>query len=155
MARGPTDVRGASMIHPDTGARQAALPTPHRLELAEAAAELVAIVGYVTADDGPLQPTPEGAGLSPWHEPLLAKARERLEIIDAYLRGRVAFLVAGKDRGYPTRGNELPLAREALDTCRAATVVVEALLDGRLPRVWQFDLMGETVLRLSAALTTE
>jgi hypothetical protein len=136
-------------------ARRTAHSTPPRLDLADVAAELMAIVAYVTADDGPLQPTPEGDGLSPWHEPLLAKARERLEIIDAYLRGRVTFLVTGKDHGYLTLEDELVLARAALDNCRVTTVVVEALLEGRLPRVWQFDLMGDTSLRLLAALTGE
>jgi hypothetical protein len=128
---------------------------PPRLELADVAAELMAIVAYVTADDGPLQPTPEVDGLSPWHEPLLAKAHERLEIIDAYLRGRVAFLVAGSDHGYQTLAGELALARAALDGCRVTSAVVEALLEGRLPRLWQFDLMGDTSLRLFAAMTAE
>ena len=140
---------------PRRDAQHAARPTVPRLDLADVAAELIAIAGYVTADDGPLQPTPEGDVLSPWHEPLLAKAHERLEIIDAHLRGRVTFLVAGKDHGYLPLDDELALARAALDNCRVSYVVVEALLERRLPRVWQFDLMGETTLRLLAAMATE
>ena len=30
----------------------------------------------------------------------MSKAAERLEVVDAYMRARVSFLVAGKDRGY-------------------------------------------------------
>jgi hypothetical protein len=142
-------------VDQQSDAQRTARPASPRLEVAEAAAELMAIVGYVTADDGPLQPAPEDAGLSPWHGPLLAKASERLDVIDVYLRGRVAFLVAGKEHGYPALEGELRLAQAALDTCRAVTMAVEALLEGRLPRVWQFDLMGDTTLRLFNALAAE
>ena len=128
-------------------------PARARLEVPEAATELLAIVRYITARDGPLQSTPDNAGhLSPWHERALLKAMERLEVIDAYLRGRVAFFVAGKDHGYGPFDEELELAGAALDNCRAATSVVEALIAGRLPTTWEFELMADTALRIYPAL---
>jgi hypothetical protein len=123
-----------------------------RLELPHAATELLAIVRYVTAIDGPLQSAPDAGRLSPWHEGVLLKAIERLAVIDAYLRGRVSFFAAGKDRGYGSFDRELALAGTALDNCRADTSVVEALLAGRLPTVWEFDLMGDTALKIYPAL---
>ena len=128
-------------------------PARSRLEVPDAATELLAIVRYITAGDGPLQSTPDGTGhLSPWHERVLLKAMERLEVIDAYLRGRVAFFVAGKDHGYGPFDGELELAGAALDNCRADTSVVEALLAERLPTAWEFESMGGTALRIYPAL---
>ena len=122
------------------------------LELPDAATELWAIVRYITGADGPLQPVPDSSNrLSPWHERALLKATERLEVIDAYLRGRVAFMVAGRDHGYGWFDRELELAGAALDNCRADMCVVEALLNGRLPTEWEFELMGDTVLRIYPA----
>ena len=123
-----------------------------RLELPHAATELLAIVRYVTAIDGPLQSAPDAGRLSPWHERVLLKAMERLAAIDAYLRGRVSFFAAGKDRGYGSFDRELALAGAALDNCRADTAVVEGLLAGRLPTVCEFELMGDTALRIYPAL---
>lgn len=131
--------------------REAGLARP-RLELPGAATELLAIVRYITAVDGPLQSVPDGGRLSPWHERVLLKAMERLEVIDAYLRGRVAFFVAGKDHGYGSFDRELALAGATLDNCRADTSVVEALLAGRLPIEWEFELMGDTALGIYPAL---
>lgn len=124
-----------------------------RLELPDAATELLAIVRYLTASDGPLHSTPDDAGrLSPWYERVLLKAMERLEVIDAYLRGRVAFFVAGKDHGYGPFDGQLELAGAALDGCRAATAVVDALLAGRLPTTWEFESMADTALMIYPAL---
>jgi len=123
-----------------------------RLDLPDAATELLAIVRYITAIDGPLQSAPGLSPLSPWHERALLKAAQRLEVIDAYLRGRVSFLVAGKHRGYGGFDGELALAEVALDNCRADTSVIEALLAGRLPTAWDFESMGHTALRLYPAL---
>lgn len=123
-----------------------------RLELPDAASELLAVVQYLTATDGPLQAVADASRPSPWHEPVLAKALERLELIDGYLRGRVAFIVAGKDRGYDSFARELGLAEAALDNCRADTAIVEALLAGRLPSELEFDWMGHSALVIYPAL---
>jgi hypothetical protein len=124
-----------------------------RLDLGDAATELLAIVGYITAIDGPLQPAPDSTDPpSPWHERALLKASERLDVLDAYLRGRVAFFVGGRDSGYGPFDKELELAAIALDDCRAATSVVEALRAGRLPEAWDFEAMGDTALRIYPAL---
>lgn len=139
--------RGLLPSGPDGEARVAR----PRLDLPDVANELLAIVRYLTAADGPLQATPAG-GISPWHEPVLLKALERLDVIDAFLRGRVAFFVAGKDRGYGSFERELAVAAAALDNCRADTGIVEALLDGRPPRDWEFELMGQTALLIYPAL---
>ncbi len=123
-----------------------------RLELPDAADELLAIVRYVTADDGPLQAIPEPRVLSPWHERALLKALERLEVIDHFLRGRVVFFLAGKDHGYGPFEEEMELAGAALDTCRATARVVDALLAGRLPTEPEYDAMSSTTLKVYPAL---
>jgi hypothetical protein len=116
-------------------------------DAASSAAELLAIVAYLTASDGPLQVSPEARfSLSPWHARLVRKAAERLAVIDAYMRARVAFLVAGSEHGYYAPQVELDLAGAALDACRATTPVVEALLEGRLPTRHEFDAMGAAAL---------
>ena len=117
------------------------------------AAELLSIVAYLTARDGPLQASP-GAEftLSPWHVRLVQKAGERLEVIDGYMRARVAFLVAGRERGYYAPQVELDLAGAALDASRATTTVVEALLERRLPSRHEFDAMGAMALRVHPLL---
>jgi hypothetical protein len=127
-------------------------PRPLRLELPDAARELLSIVGFVAADDGPLRSTPGPGTLSPWHQEALQTALERLEVIDHYLRGRVAFFVAGKDHGYGPFEGELELARRALDTCRVVARVVDALLAGRPPTDRDLDTMPETAVRLQPAL---
>jgi hypothetical protein len=137
-----------------TDSNRAATPAPPGSDLPAVATELLAIAGYVAADDGPLQPTPAAGRLSPWHEPVLSKALERLQVIDAYLRGRVAFFVAGKDHGYGSFDGELALAAVALDTCRTGMAIVEDLLAGRRPSVREFDLMGDSALSIYAALET-
>lgn len=124
-------------------------PLPRRLDLPDASTELLAIIAYLTAVDGPLGAS---SGLLLWHERLLLKAQERLEAIDGYLRGRVAFLVAGRDHGYDFFAVDLEIAAAALDTCRATTLVVKTLLAGRLPSDREVALMGETALRIYAVL---
>jgi hypothetical protein len=99
-----------------------------------------------------LQEAPDESRLSPWHERVLLKAMERLDVIDAFLRGRVAFFVAGKDGGYGSFDRELALAEVALDNCRADRRVVEALLAGHLPTEAQFDSMADTALKILPAL---
>ena len=124
-----------------------------RLELPDAASELLAIFSYLIADDGPLESASRSANRpSPWHGPVLLKALERLQVIDAYLRGRVAFFVAGKDHGYCSSEKEVELAGAALDSCRATTVVVEALLAERLPTAWQLESMDDAALLIHPAL---
>jgi len=117
------------------------------------ASELLSIVAYLTARDGPLQATPDAEfALSPWHAPLVEKAAERLEVIDAYMRARVAFLVAGSERGYYAPQAELDLAGATLDAGRAATVVVDALQEGHLPSRHEFEAMGTTALCINPLL---
>lgn len=125
---------------------------PPRIELSDAAHELVSIVGFVTADDGPLHATSEPRTLSSWQQQALHAALERLEVIDHYLRGRVAFFVAGKDHGYGPFGGEAELADAALDACRALVRVVDALLAERPPTEAEVDTMCESSVRLHPAL---
>ena len=132
--------------------RTPAAALPPRLELPDVAAELLAIVRYLTAADGPLAQTPAGTRVHPWHERLLLKAAERLEIIDTYLRSRVAFLVSANAGGYGRFEREIDLAGAALDNCRADAAVVEDLLAGRTPTPTQYDRMGESALRIYPAL---
>lgn len=130
---------------------QDAVSLPPRLELPEVSDELLAIVRYLTAPDGPLTQLPETGGVSPWHERLLRKAAERLALIDTYLRGRFAFFVAAEDGGFGTFEREAELAGAALDNCRAVSIVVESLLAGDLPTAAEYDAMGDTALRIFPA----
>jgi hypothetical protein len=132
---------------------QGDLAAARELDSARCATELLAIVAYVTANDGPLQASPDPAGtVSPWHRRLLLKASERLDVIDAFMRARVAFLVAGRERGYYAPAQELALAGAALDNCRSTTAVVDALLSGRLPTENEYDAMGRTALALNPSM---
>jgi hypothetical protein len=136
----------------DRGSERDQGPGRSRLELPDAANELLATVRYVTADDGPLRVTSDTGDLSPWHEETLSGALERLEVIDHYLRGRVAFFAAAKDHGYGPFQEELELARAALATCRAAAKVVDALLERRLPTEREFVAMSIASKRIHPAL---
>ncbi len=139
----PAAFRGSP--EPSPSQRKSSVVSP-RLELPDVASELLAIVGYIAADDGPLRlPLDEAGRISRWHERLLSKAVERLDVIDAYLRGRVGFLAAGKEHGYAFFDMDLDLARAELANCRATTLVVEGLLAGRPPTDQEFDSMDDTV----------
>ena len=82
------------------------------LDSASCAGEILAIVAFITADDGPLQVMPDPAGaVTPWHRRLLLKAMERLDVIDAFMRARVAFLVAGRRARLPRAGAGTGAAR--------------------------------------------
>ena len=141
----PRHEQHAEEVHEAAAGRQ--------LDSSRCAAELLAIVAYITSSDGPLQDSPApGTGDSPWHRRLLLKASERLGVIDAYMRGRVAFLVTGKDHGYYAPESELELAGAVLDTCRATTPVVDALIAGRLPSRDEFETMSEAALAVNPAL---
>ena len=135
----------------DTAPRDDAVT--RRLDASDCAVEVLAIVAYVTSADGPLQDsTAPGEEVSPWHRRLLLKASERLDVVDSYMRGQVAFLVAGRDHGYYAPESELELAGAVLDTCRAAAPVVDALVAGRLPTRSEFETMSEAALAVNPAL---
>lgn len=125
-----------------------------RLELPDAANELLSIATFLTAPDGPIQQLAEAGVSSPWHERVLRKAAERVVVLDHFLRGRVAFFVAGRGQGYGVFDEELEVAGAALDTCRAVTAVLEDLLDGDLPSVQQIRRVGDAAARACAALET-
>jgi hypothetical protein len=99
-----------------------------------------------------LQPAWPERSLFSLHQRLLQKAAERLEVVDAYMRARVAFLVSGRDRGYYAPQAELDLAGATLDAARTAALVVDALLEGRLPTPQELEAMGITALRVGPAL---
>jgi hypothetical protein len=127
-------------------------PPSARLELPEAAHELLAIVAHLGADDGPIQTMSRAGELSPWHAPVLDRALEGLEVIDHFLRGRVAFYVAGREHGYGSFEEQSALAGASLDACRCAARVVDALLGGRLPSEAEFEALAVTVDRIYPAL---
>ena len=125
-----------------------------RLELPDAATELLSIATFLTGPDGPIRQLAETGISSPWHERVLHKAAERLVVLDHFLRGRVAFFVAGRGQGYGVFDEELEVAGAALDTCRAVTAVLEDLNDGELPSVQQIRRLGDSAARVCAALET-
>ena len=143
--------RPARQHEHDAAPRDAAVT--RRLDASDCAVEVLAIVAYVTSADGPLQDsTAPGQEVSPWHRRLLLKASERLDVVDSYMRGQVAFLVAGRDHGYYAPESELGLAGAVLDTCRATTPVVDALVAGRLPTRCEFETMSDAALAVNPAL---
>ncbi len=123
-----------------------------RLELEDTAEELLAIVRYLTGDDGPLGSVADGGSLSRWHERLLLKAQERLDELDGFLRGRVAFFIAAPGHGYGSFERELALSGASLDTCRALSPVVDGLLSGHLPSEEQYEAVGHAALLIYPAL---
>lgn len=142
-------------VVPDPVSPEPSRSTEHllaRLELPDAANELLAMVRFLTARDGPLQQLAETGVSSLWHVRVLEKAQERLEALDAFLRGRVAFFVAGRAAGYGVMEAELDVAGAALDASRAITAVVDKLLDEELPTGREFDRMGETTDKIFEAL---
>jgi hypothetical protein len=147
--------RDSSALHEVHVAPEPARSAEHllaRLELPDAANELLAMVRFLTAPDGPLQQFAETGISSPWHERVLGKAQERLEALDTFLRGRVAFFVAGRTSGYGVMEAELDVAGAALDASRAITVVVDKLLDEQLPTGREFDRMSEATNKIFEAL---
>jgi len=110
------------------------------------------MIRFLTAPDGPLQQFAATGLSSPWHERALLKAQERTEFLDRFLRGRVAFFVAGSRQGYGSFHAELKLAGAALDTCRGVARIVERLLAGELPTDHEYGLMGDSALTLYPAL---
>ena len=150
-----TDVAGPApaFVTPGTpGSARSAERLLARLELPDTADELLAMMRFLTAEDGPLQQLASTGLSSPWHERVLLKAQERIEVLDHFLRGRVAFFVAGRDQGYGSFYDELDLAGAALDTCRAIAKVVERLLEGELPTEREYRLMGDAALTIYPAL---
>jgi hypothetical protein len=123
-----------------------------RLELEDAAEEILAIVRYLTGEDGPLGAVADDGSLSRWHERLLMKAQERLVELDTFLRGRVAFFTAAPSQGYGNFDRELALAGASLDTCRALTSVIDGLLAGHLPSEERYEAVGHTALLIYPAL---
>lgn len=149
------DPSSTAPLHRDPGQSrpEARAPAGYPPDTAPCATELLSIVAYLTARDGPLQTPPDPAApLSPWHERLLLKAGERLDVIDGYMRARVAFLVAGKDQGYYAPAAELELAGATLDAARAASTVVAALLAARPLSRHDFEAMSVAALRINPAL---
>ena len=125
-----------------------------RLELPDAANELLSMATFLTGPDGPIRQLADTGLPSPWHERVLHKAAERVVVLDHFLRGRVAFFVAGRGQGYGVFDEELEVAGAALDTCRAVTAVVEDLCDGELPSVPKIRRLGDSAARVCAALET-
>ena len=63
--------------------------------------------------------------------------------------------MAGKDHGYGSFEWEASLAAAALDTCRGASDVVDALLGGVEPTERQYEAMAFTALKVYPALRAE
>ena len=146
--------RPARQHEHDPAARDDAVA--RRPDSSQCAAEVLAIVAYLTSADGPLQDSTTAARkVSPWLRRLLLKASERLNVVDTYMRGQVAFLVAGRDHGYYAPESALELAGAVLDTCRATTSVVSALIAGRLPTGHEFETMSAAALAVNPALDAE
>ena len=146
---GPTPASGAP-AEPES--RPSAERLLARLELPDAANELLSIATFLTAPDGPVRQLAATRISSPWHERVLRKAQERIAVLDHFLRGRVAFFVAGRGQGYVFFDDELEVAGAALDMCRAVTAVVERLLEGELPSAQQVRRLGDSATMVGEAL---
>ena len=123
-----------------------------RLGLPESANELLAMLGFLTAADGPLQQLAESGGLDARNDEVLVRMRPRIDVIGDFLRARIAALVDGQPQGSGTFAVEIALAGANLDTSRALAAVVERVLTRDAPTDEEFDLLADEALGIYAAL---
>ena len=125
-----------------------------RLGLPEAAHELLAMVGFLTAPDGPLREVAATGRPSDLHRRVLVKALERADVIANFLRGRISFFMTWRHQDPGSYSVELELAGSTLAASRALALVIDRLLGGALPAEAEFDQLGDAALRIYAALET-
>jgi hypothetical protein len=123
-----------------------------RLGLPESANELLAMLTFLTAADGPLQQLAESGRLDARNDEVLVRMRPRIDVIGDFLRARIAALVDGQPQGAGTFAAEIALAGANLDTSRALATVVERVLTREAPTDEEFDLLADEALGIYAAL---
>lgn len=123
-----------------------------RLGLPESAGELLAMLGFLTAANGPLQQLAETGRLGARNHDALVRMRPRIAIIGDFVRARIAAFADGPQQGAGAFDVELALAGANLDTSRALAVVVEKVLAGETPTDHEFDLLADKTLGIYAAL---
>jgi len=123
-----------------------------RLGLPQAAHELLAMVTYLTAGDGPLEAVAAMGRLGDVHPRVLARMRERVEVIANFLRARISFFITERRRDPDSFGAELELAGANLVASNALALVVDRLISGALPSETEFDRLGDAALGIYAAL---
>jgi len=122
-----------------------------RLGLPQAADELLAMVTYLTAADGPLEVVASTGRLGDLHPRVLARMQERADVIANFLRARISFFITARleDDSF---GAELELAGANLVASRALVLVIERLVAGVLPSETEFDQLGDAALKIYSAV---
>lgn len=123
-----------------------------RLGLPQAADELLAMVTYLTAGDGPLDAVASTGRLGDVHPRVLVRMRERVDVIANFLRARISFFVTARREGDDVYGAELELAGANLVASRALVLVVDRLVSGALPSEAEFDRLGDAALGIYSAM---
>ena len=123
-----------------------------RLGLPQAADELLAMVTYLTAGDGPLQAVASTGRLGDVHPRVLVRMRERVEVIADFLRARISFFITWRRQDTESFGAELELAGANLVASRALARVIDRLASGGLPSEAEFDQLGDAALKIYSAV---
>lgn len=123
-----------------------------RLGLPESAHELLTMLGFLTAADGPIRQLAETGRLDARNDEALVRMRPRIDVIADFLRARIAALADGQPQRAGAFAVEIALAGANLDTSRALAVVVERVLTRDAPTDEEFDLLAAEALGIYAAL---
>ena len=123
-----------------------------RLGLPQAAHELLAMVTYLTAGDGPLEAVAATGRLGDLHPRVLARMRERVDVIANFLRARISFFVTARREDVDAFDAELELAGANLVASRSLAVVIDRLISGALPDEAEFDRLGDAALGIYSAV---
>lgn len=123
-----------------------------RLGLPQAADELLAMVTYLTAADGPLEALASTSRVGDLHSRVLVRMRERVDVIANFLRARVSFFVTARREDPDSFGAELGLAGANLVASGALALVIDRLVSDALPSEREFDRLGDAALGIYAAL---
>jgi hypothetical protein len=123
-----------------------------RLGLPESANELLAMLAFLTASDGPLRQLAATGRLDRRNHRSLVGMRRRIGIIGEFLRAREGFFIAAPAYGEGPFEAELALAQANLGTCRALNTVVERLLTRTVPLEAEFERMAGEALGIYSAL---
>jgi hypothetical protein len=110
------------------------------------------MVTYLTAGDGPLEAVAATGRLGDVHARVLARMRERVDVIAHFLRARISFFVTARKEDGDAFDAELELAGADLVAGKALAVVIDRLMTGGLPTEAEFDRLGDAALGIYAAV---
>ena len=86
------------------------------------------------------------------HPRVLARMRERVDVIANFLRARISFFVTARREDVDAFDAELELAGANLVASRSLAVVIDRLISGALPDEAEFDRLGDAALGIYSAV---